>query len=251
MTDAKVCALISWYDESPIWLAACVASLAGVVDHIVAVDGAYMLYPDASARPSSPVQQHLAIVEAAAAARIPLTLHVPGRPWFGNEVEKRNATVQLALAGAADGPSWWLMVVDADMRVVSHPGGLRHRLSRTTCDVASFGMRERIDVEQNTRLARAARLGTLPKETLLRFPCIFRADPTLEYVGTHYVVRNASGYLFNGPGAVLPCEDCSMEVEFEHFTQLRDRERSELQRTYYRRRDEAAIERVPAAVASW
>lgn len=247
MTDAKICALISWYDEAPSWLAACVASLAGVADHIVAVDGAYQLYPNAHA--ASPIEQQLALVETAAAARIPLTLHIPGEPWEGNEVEKRNATVQIALAAVAHDPSWWLCVVDADMRVTLNTGGLKQRLARTRNDVAEWGLRERLDVEANPRLARAARLGTLQKETLMCIRGIYRADPSLRYEGAHYVVRNDNGYLFGAPENVerLPATDVSMELEFDHLTQLRDLERREQSHTYYRNRDELGVEQLPSA----
>jgi hypothetical protein len=43
----KIWGLLSWYDESPSWLAEAVASFAPMLDGLIAVDGAYALYPDA------------------------------------------------------------------------------------------------------------------------------------------------------------------------------------------------------------
>src|SRR6266498_1360247 len=56
----KIIAILSWFDESPSWLSACVASLARAgCSHLVAVDGAYRLYPDG--RPHSGIAQQDAI----------------------------------------------------------------------------------------------------------------------------------------------------------------------------------------------
>jgi hypothetical protein len=55
--------LLAFYDEPESSLLACVDALADAgVDHLVAVDGAYELFPDA--KPASPVNQHAAIVLA-------------------------------------------------------------------------------------------------------------------------------------------------------------------------------------------
>jgi hypothetical protein len=47
----SVVGLISWWDESPTWLAASITSLGRFCDHVVALDGRYALYPD-RARPA-------------------------------------------------------------------------------------------------------------------------------------------------------------------------------------------------------
>lgn len=91
-------------------LAACVSSLAGVVDHIIAVDGAYMLYPHGQSA-SDPSQLRV-IEEIARGLRIGFTAHVPAQVWAGNEVEKRNHA--LRLAEAVTSPDGWYFIHDGD-----------------------------------------------------------------------------------------------------------------------------------------
>jgi hypothetical protein len=242
----RICALLSFYDESPLWLTATVASLAGVVDRVVACDGAYQLYPQA--RASSPVEQHQALVETAAACRIPLTLHIPTDPWAGNEVEKRNATVQLArAAGCQDG--WWLMVVDADMVVTSASGGLHAALDGTYEDVAEVSVVHRDDPHQNEQVAQAARTGMWQTRSTQPYRLLYRSTDSLRYEGSHYIVRNDNGFLWGNSSSqdLLPAADVTMELEFDHRSRLRDLERRTQQKAYYRVRDATGAETLVTA----
>lgn len=241
----RICALLSFYDESPLWLTATVASLAGIAGRVVAVDGAYSLYPQA--RASSPVEQHQALVETAAACRIPLTLHVPTNPWQGNEVEKRNATVQLArAAGCRDG--WWLMVVDADMVVIRASGGLHHALAKTDCDVAEVAVTHRDDPHQNPVIEQAASTGMWQTRSEQPYRLLYRSTDSLRYEGSHYIVRNDSGFLWgNQAQDTLPACDVTMELEFDHRSRLRDLERRTQQKAYYRVRDAVGAETLAVA----
>lgn len=107
----KICGLLSWYDESPAWLATAVAGMGRVCDEIVAVDGAYALYP--SARPRSSPQQAEAVLQAAEAAGVGCTIHRPREIFWGNEVEKRNLTIALASSVLESGRDW-IVIFDAD-----------------------------------------------------------------------------------------------------------------------------------------
>lgn len=92
----KLVAMLSWFDEKPAWLSTVVSSAAVAgCDHIVCVDGPYSLLTLTGS--SSGVEQHDAIIRAASVAGIGLTLHVPDRPFIGNEVEKRSLMFRLAL----------------------------------------------------------------------------------------------------------------------------------------------------------
>lgn len=242
--QAKVCALLSWYDESPIWLAATVGSLAGVADHLVAVDGAYALFPSARAR--SPVEQHEAIVAAAAAARLGLTLFAPREPWLGNEVEKRNVTLQLAGTVADDG--WWLLVIDGD-EVVTHANGFRYELAACEQRVATYGHMHRLDPAENPHVAEMARDVLWPRLSLQKRRCLYRFDRSLRYEGAHFVVvvdgdDGGPAYLW-GDEQLHPLEpafDVSRSLQIEHRNRLRDRERAEHARHYYRVRDACRVE---------
>jgi hypothetical protein len=72
----RLIAALSWFDESPAWLSELVASLARAeVDHVVALDGSYALFPGAEAW--SGTEQHDAIVHTARGCGMGCTLHVP------------------------------------------------------------------------------------------------------------------------------------------------------------------------------
>jgi hypothetical protein len=131
----RLVALLNWYEESSQWLASLVASLQKAnVEHIVAVDGAYQLFPDALTRPRSGSEQAAAITECAHSLNMGTTIYRPQKAWRGNEVEKRNHLVQLALAEteATD----WLFQIDADELVDAAPYDLARRLEESEEDVA-------------------------------------------------------------------------------------------------------------------
>jgi PAS domain-containing protein len=123
-------------------LAACVASLAKLgVDHLVAVDGAYQMFPGASGR--SDVDQSNAVVWTAESIGVGLTLHQPFEAWRGNEVAKRSAMFRLATSMlTADD---WVLVIDADEVVRLAHGGWRAELEATDLEVASVTLESRVD----------------------------------------------------------------------------------------------------------
>ncbi len=101
----KIAAAICWYDESLEFLTRCVSSLDGLVDEVVAVDGAWSLFEGATA---SDEAQGWAIKAAAERIGIGCRIVVPARLWR-SQVEKRAAV--MAHAGRdAD----WVFVIDAD-----------------------------------------------------------------------------------------------------------------------------------------
>lgn len=128
----RLICLLSWFDERPDWLAELVASVARAgADHVIAVDGAYALYPQA--RGSSGSTQAAVVAAAALGAGIGVTVHVPEQPWVGNEVEKRTVMFRLGHAIAESGRDW-LWVCDAD-EVITRGAGVRDELTCTDLDV--------------------------------------------------------------------------------------------------------------------
>jgi hypothetical protein len=109
----RVIGLLSWFEESPSWLAALIASGKGFVDHWVAVDGAYFLYPDALRHPSSGPEQAESIIQTAAACGISCSVHVPAEPWMDNEVGKRSFLFQAGELVAEPNVDWYF-VADGD-----------------------------------------------------------------------------------------------------------------------------------------
>lgn len=134
----KLVALLNFYDERPDWLAVCVASLATCCDHVVAMDGAYAMFPQA--RSNSGDVQAGAIIGTAQALGLGVTYSAPKDAWKGNEVEKRNALVQMGKSVADPGD--WFLVMDADMIVKDVPGGLHATLSETDCMVGTYLIEE-------------------------------------------------------------------------------------------------------------
>lgn len=243
----KLIAVVSWYDESPSWLAQCVASLARFADHIVAVDGAYALFPDAAGR--SPLEQHEAVVGAAYAAGVPLTLHWQKQPFEGNEVEKRNQTLKLARAVA--GPGDWLIVVDADEYVLHAAESLRAELAATDRHVATYALFDGLDLQENPSMAAAARVASMMTRFSSPVRGIYRNLPDLEYVGTHYSLRatidGQPRWLWgieqmHGADNILPALNLTHALHVAHRNRFRSKVRHQAALEYYDRRDRFGIE---------
>lgn len=240
----KLLGLLCWYDERPQELSACVASLAELgVDHVVALDGAYTLYPDA--RASSPVEQHMLLREACAALGMGLTLHVPARPWIGGEPQKRTTHFAIADAVAEDGD--WFIVMDADQVTPTFPTDLKRRLEESQHDAAVV-----------TFCDGPALAADLPEWQPWRpLRILFRAQP-IEVVLKHFHYVAADGRvlwdaadtlegqygsfaLTPDPNAIEPL-DLLNEVVVLHRPQLRAAERQAAKLALYAERDESAIE---------
>jgi len=178
---------LSWFDESPARLAAVTASVARFCDHVVAVDGAYRLFPQG--RASSGVEQSQAIREAAEAAGIGCTIHVPARVWDGNEVAKRGFMFGLAQP-LVEPERDWFCVIDSD-EVVSacDVDALRETLASTGWNVATVMHEGFVD-----HTARGDHLSVVEHRTAHPARRLFRAGRTpIRVEGQHWrYVRRAS-----------------------------------------------------------
>lgn len=232
----KVFALLCFYDEEPEHLHRCVSSLAGLADHVVAVDGAYAHYPDAKA--ASHPSQRFAIVKAAREAGIKRSIHVPPYPWQGGEVEKRAAMFQFARDAGAT-PADWLLILDGDMHVAKSAGG-REALAAVTEDVAEVTIHN-------------VRPDDYVYHTYPRFRSLFRALPGLTVKWTHflYVAPKEVGwrYLWHTPSGHIaehePAANLTEDLTLHHRRLDRTAERDASARTYYQQRDARSLERVP------
>lgn len=234
----RITGLLAWYDESPVWLAAAVAGAAKLCDHIVAVDGAYALYP--AGRPQSDPEQAEAITLAAYTASVGVTVHRPAGVWMGNQIEKRTFMFQMGLLTGAD----WVYVFDADDLVTGVPGDLRDRLAAAEEDVACFTLWGGEDIERDTAKAAAARMFSYPTESGNRyFRGLFRALPNLRVEGCHYhYVADRDGQTVHLRGH----EDVHDLEPFLNLTDMRVQHRHH-QRTKARLETSAAYDRVVRA----
>jgi hypothetical protein len=228
----KIYGLLSFYDEPVADLAACIVGLHDAsVDHVVAVDGAYALYPDG--KQASDPNQHAAIHLACRQLGLGCTLHVPNETWAGNEVQKRTFLFQLAWTVAEEGDWFWVM--DADQVITRCPDDLKDRLEQTEHDTAEV---EFLDV-----VAQRAKQKDWPERFTVRN--LFRAQSIrLEKNHITYVAddgRMLWGY--DGQGKLEPHLDLSEVVEVEHRPDRRPLERQQAKLTYYAQRDASLVER--------
>jgi hypothetical protein len=178
-----VIGLLAFYDESPLWLSAAVTGAAKFCDHVIAVDGAYMLYPDGRAHSNPECAE--AIVEAANACGVGYTLHIPATVWMGNQVEKRNTMFQLAHQIGSDED--WVYVFDADDLVTDVPADIHQRLEEAVEDVAVFTLWWSEDMHATAQREEAATVFNYPHEGSNRyFRGLFRLIDNLRCEGAHY-----------------------------------------------------------------
>lgn len=131
----KVAAALCWYREPVAFLDRCVRSLGGVVDELVAIDGAWDGFPHDL--PYSTPEEHDAIANAAIDSGVPYRI-VDCDRVYRSQVEKRDRLMRLAAENGAE----WLVVIDGDEHVVScDAGALRRSLELTDRHVATVRFR--------------------------------------------------------------------------------------------------------------
>lgn len=158
----RLIALLAFYDEPVAFLRAHVAGLAAAdIRELVALDGAYALYPDGHANSDS--SQHDALTVACRQADIALRLLIPPNVWHGGEVAKRRELMRLGDHHA--GPGDWLLVLDADEHILTAPRDLAAALNAQAHDVATLELRRQdlpdrqSDQDMTTRERRLMRAG--------------------------------------------------------------------------------------------
>jgi hypothetical protein len=212
----RIFGCMPWFDENPRWLAASVAGFAKICDHLIAVDGAYFVYPEG--RPASGGDQAEAIVSAARSAGIGCTVHVPQGIWMGNETEKRTCYARIANALGTPYEDW-LLVLDADEEISEVSPLARLDLEQTDLDAAEVGMWTTDELRSWFGPTRR----------------LYRLLPELEYVGTHFSLRgrgkfgpvwlNGRGEAYGEPlGDALPMVT---QIRVEHKHHLRSETRAE------------------------
>jgi hypothetical protein len=213
----KIHALLIWYDEQPRQLASCVAGIARLADHLVAVDGAFYRYPQG--RPHSGGSQATTIYETAVAAGMAVTLHSPATVWHGDEPAKRNHSLDLARAQATEMEDW-LLVLDSDETVTWVSELARKDLEETDSHAA--------DVQFHVTESN-------PHDWQGRTRRLYRLLPGLRYTTTHFTMAGYDPDLgeqvfVNGRGGEYgePFQDAldlTAQVHVEHRHGLRTPER--------------------------
>lgn len=228
----RLIGLLSWYDEKPETLITMIASLAEAgVDQLVALDGAYALYPDGE--PASDPNQLAAILLTCRTLGMGCTVHVPSKVWEGNEPEKRTALFAHGWTVADEGD--WFLVADADTVLTQVPDDLKDRLEQTDRQVAVV---EVLDVL-------AQQIGQADWPERFEYAALFKAQPIT--VGPHHAqywaADGQSLWVGNGERTPVPALDLTQEVLIEHRPNVRDADRDRRKLVYYRQRDESRVER--------
>lgn len=251
----KVVGCMIWFDEQPSMLAASVAGLARVADEIVAVDGAYQLFPDA--RPRSHPDQAEAILSMCETMDVGCTIHRPRQPFPGNEVEKRQLSIQLAAPFCQDGD--WILVWDADYHVMSaDPGMIRWELEQTDKLAATYTLVDNRDLlDPDGGLAGHAQKLPTESQWMSRFRGLFRWTPDLAYGPAHYCLRGTydgvQKWVF-GPDLIpgqqhlgVDALDLGEMLVVYHRRNERTLVRRKAADGYYQTRDRTGIERIDSS----
>lgn len=213
----RILALISFYDEQPADFRLTILSLAGFVDAVLVLDGAYKDWPDG--RPASPGWQIEALGDVCAEAKLPFHYWAPPVVWEHNDLGKRQALMDFARDVGGD----WVLVIDADEMIVTH-GMSRPRLIRTDLDVASIS---RCGISP---FAADRATGAQP---LLAARNLMRLTPGLTLEVAHGMYRNERGCLWNPDDA--EALDLTKELLLYHFPRSNADQREAARAAYYER----------------
>lgn len=229
----RIVCLISWFEEKPAWLAGLVASMKGTADHVVAVDGAYALYPRSRARSES--AQAEAIRETARGLGMGCTIHEPPHAWVGNEVEKRD--FMFRLGEQVTEPDDWYFVMDGDELLTETGRDLHAACAEATRDageVTMWQLREHAEPHERPYVTDLTETQTIR--------VMFRAIRGLRVKDRHYHYVTPDGrYLWGDGGTMAEAEDFS-SVRIQHRNKSRDLWRAKDARTYYDTRDSLGVE---------
>lgn len=215
-----VTAALIWWNERPEDLERCVRGMATIADRLVAVDGAYARYPNATT--TSPSEQARAIRRAAKAVGIEVDIHTPGTIWAG-QVQKRS----YALSEASKG-SDWVAVVDADWVISGDRKRARAELETygADLDVVSVPF---YTPSGDGQVASGWHIAV--RESWSYLPHIFRALPEMSVERYHWHVGARKGkhlvWLWGPPNdgrAVLPPHNLEAPYLIEHMTLSRTEE---------------------------
>lgn len=215
----RIAAALAFFDEPDEFLDRCVRSLAGLVDEIVALDGAWDLFP---------ADDYLSPMESIRVlnrARVDCELSgIPIRPSkpFESQVEKRAELMRIASMS-----SDWILVIDAD-EYVAHcdPDVVHAGLTASDLNVG-------IVTHRNLHRGWTADNPDPPRAGMNRR--LYRAGTT--------VVQVHSGYVREGEHLhVADAVDLREHLELEHDNWNRGDERNQRAKNYRRARETERVE---------
>jgi len=258
----KLHAILCWYDESPTWLAGCVASLSRIgVDHVIAVDGRYPHFK-MGAPTNSRIDEVDAITSTAIGCGMAVTMHRLLEPV--TEAQKRS--IAFGLLNATAKLDDWVLVIDADEMVIDGDESLKTELSEldasiftASCFVANAldpYARPETDNDVSEKTLELHQKFPITSEFVSAQSRLWRVMRDMRVEGTHssYTGVDRDGARWNlrpdigganlkgMPRTDIARLDSSLTIQ--HRKNHRTVERRELKKAYYDLRDELGIERV-------
>ena len=234
----RIHALLNWYDEPTARLASTIASLKGLCDSVVAVDGAYALFPGGLRRPTSGPEQIDTIASTARALGMGVTIHQRQEVWYGNEVEKRS--YMFALAETLSTTEDWYFLIDADEVVSQLPYDTRSLIEHATdYDAAECLMWENDTTRVLPDGTTIAALGLHPIRRFWRALRGIEVGPAHHqfHVGDDVWLSDAGRPILLVPALTLH------DMRIEHRNVFRASNRLANKSRYYADRDHLGIER--------
>lgn len=210
---------LNWWNELPEDLDRCVRGLGDIADRVVALDGAYIRYPQATAH--SPKEQIAAIREAAAAVNIECRIVQPDFLWAG-QCAKRS--VLLAIASL---DSDWIATVDADHVVKANRDIVRDFLSSYHADVLAVRYITPINPRRSLTASAVGAWHVEQTETHKFIPHLWRVLPGMHVEKYHWWYAAMKGgqsvWLWGGDGRYPGVEvgEITQNYEIEHRTLFR------------------------------
>lgn len=225
----RLIGLVAFFDEDARDLVRCVDDLArlGVTD-LCAVDGAYSLFPDAEAASYNAPEVMHRLWLIARQHDMGLTIHTPSAPFAGNEVEKRQLMLDLALART--GSDDFMIPWDADFHLEDGARDLRPDLEVLTLSGARWAD---VEINDSTHL-------TLGWYTLR---LLWRAMPGMRFVRNHFTTRYPDGVETIVQPKQHDAPGHQLGVRIRHAPNDRAPGRRERQVKYYENRERLGAER--------
>jgi hypothetical protein len=220
-------------------------------DHVVAVDGRYALYE--GNRVESGAAEVDAVIQAAAATGMGLTLHQPRRTWR-DEMEKRSYCFKLAELERESSDDWYF-ILDADELVIESPSKevVKQGLADLPKDIGGVVpcLWEKTDPLENEQKARLSEVlaveyewGTGPA------PRFWRAYQSMRVVDYHYnyIALDDNGEkiaLWGQDGHVknrVKWHSATADFVIENRNRLRAKKRDASRMKYYTDRNDVGLE---------
>lgn len=217
----RLIALLAFYDEPTDFLRAYVEGLKlADVRELVALDGAYALYPGGKAE--SPPEQHHALIDSCRQVDIRLRLHKPATAWDYGEVGKRGDLMLIGDQYAEPGD--WLLILDADEHILAAPRGLVPALNAQPRDVATLALRRQESMH-----------GPSDRDTTTRERRLMRSGLDIAVVSNHatYITGDRRVLWSAGRDELqVPAHDVD-GLDVVHMTRHRPEARRNAQGEYY------------------